>query len=89
MVLCADPHSTFRTAVEGLAAAQGAMAAPVPAHTLGNYLASHVFRRAQQLFEAALTPFVKKCMAEAFPLVCVCANPSFFALRFFRFFPLL
>jgi hypothetical protein len=69
------------------------MAAPVPAHTLGNYLASHVFRRAQQLFEAALNPFVKKCMAEAFPLVCVSANQSIIfcsvRFRFFRFFPLL
>jgi hypothetical protein len=44
------------------------MAASTPEHTLRDYLASYVVHRAQQLFEEALNPFVKRCMEEAFPL---------------------
>ena len=45
------------------------MAAPADTHTLRDYLASYVVQQAQQLFEAALNPFVKRCMEEEFPLL--------------------
>jgi hypothetical protein len=44
------------------------MAGP-PQHSLRDYGAAHVYRKGQQIFEAALTPFVKQCMQEAFPTV--------------------
>jgi hypothetical protein len=55
--------------------------ATAPKHTLRDYLASYVVQRAQQLFEEALNPFVKRCMKDAFPLECV---PATFAHRRLR-----
>ena len=45
------------------------MAAPVPEHTLQDYLASHVVCRTHDEFEKAFSPYVKRCMKEVFPLV--------------------
>jgi hypothetical protein len=55
------------------------MAAVVPEHTLRDYLASLIVQRTQKLFEAALNPFVKRCMKEAFPLQCVGGCALFFS----------